>query len=297
MINTNKNNITIVGIVCVIVLIMLFIIGNMIIIGDKIASINPILSYLFYSIISILLIWLIIIPILRVIITPPFRGIKTENIADLTPTQTSEYILNLRRSIKLTREEDRELRLGHNRKETLEKILNQRHEEMEEVIKKSAISNFAVTAISQNGSLDLISSMVINLRMINRIVNKLGKRPSYAQLFKLYFSVLSASLLITTLDDIIDEIDFDEILGSIIGKVGNIIIPSATNGLMNAFVTLRVGYATIKYIEVGNNSFDKAKARKYAFKLARKNILNVSKEGIAEILYKIKRTVNKMNDI
>lgn len=277
------------AIVGIIALIFVIVIGNVIIIGDKIANISTVLSYLFYGAVGILFIWLIVMPVVRVIMTPPLKGIRAENIAYLSPAQTSEYILDLRRSIRLTKEEDKELRLGNSRKQTIEKIINKRFEEMESVIKNYAVSNFTITAISQNGSLDFISSMVINLKMINGIICKLGKRPSYSQLFKLYISVLSASLLITTLDDILDDIDYGELLGGI-GEIGgqalNVVLPSAANGLMNAFVTLRVGYATMKYLEVGNKSFDKAEARKYAIKAARKHILGVGKDGFVAIVKK-----------
>lgn len=296
----NKGFLSISGIVGILMLIVLIIMGNIIIIGDKIANINIILSYIFYGIICTLFLWLIVIPVFRVMMTPSIKGIKDKDIVHLTPAETSEYILHLRKSIKLTKEEDRELRLGNNRKKVIEQILNRCNEEMEQVVKNSAISCFVVTAISQNGSLDFISSMVINLKMINNIVSKLGKRPSYPQLFKLYISVLSASLLITTIDDIFEDIDYGELLGGL-GTIGgqalNIVVPSATNGLMNAFVTLRVGYATIKYLEVGNKSYDKNEARKYAIKSARKHILKVAKEGIVEITKKTKRVVDNITEM
>ena len=197
----------------------------------------------------------------------------------------------MRKRIRLTRDEDRELRLGNNRKETIKRILNRCNDEMEGVIKDSAVSSFVVTAISQNGSLDFISSMVINFKMINNIIRILGNRPSYIQLFKLYISVFSASLVVTALDDVLDDIDYGELFGGI-GIIGgqalNVIVPSATNGLMNAFITLRVGYATKKYLEDGNKLFDKTEARKYAIELARKHILSVGKDGVVEIGRRIK---------
>jgi len=296
----NKNNLLITIIVGLLVLIALIVIGNVISIGDKIAGIHPILSYLFYGVVGIIFIWLVVFPVVRVIITPQLKGISKENISDYTPSEVTEYINDLKKGIKFTREEERELDLGDDRKKTIEKILNNRYEEMEKAVKKAAVSNFVITAISQNGSLDFIASITINFRMINHIVNQLGKRPSYSQLIKLYISVVSASLVITAIDDIIDDIDFNELLGGLLGigasrqaagvvglgVVVDTFISSAINGLMNAYVTLRVGYATIKYLEVGNENFDRKETRKYAIKLARKQLLNVGKEGFAEAIKK-----------
>lgn len=288
--NRERSIIPIGGIVGLIMLIVLIFLGN-IIIGDKIANVNLYLSYLYYGVIVVLFLWFIVFPIFRVLITPHLSGFRNGDIVHMSSMETSEYISNLRKRIKLTREEDRELRLGNDRKETIKRILCRCNDEMEEVIKESAVSSFVVTAISQNGSLDFISSMVINFKMINNIIRILGNRPSYIQLFKLYISVFSASLVVTALDDVLDDIDYSELFGGI-GIIGgqalNVIVPSATNGLMNAFITLRVGYATKKYLEDGNKLFDKMEARKYAIKLAREHILSVGKDGVVEIGRRIK---------
>jgi len=287
--NSNKKNGLLVSVIIgLLALVMLIVIGNVISIGDKIAGIHPGFAYLFYGVVIALFIWLVVLPVVRVIVTPPLKGIGRENITGYTPAEVTEYIKDLKSKIKLTKEEERELKISSDRKKTIENIFTGRREEMEKVVKNAGVSTFVITAISQNGSFDFISSVVINFRMINAIVKTLGKRPSYGQLIKLYISVISASLVITAIDDIFGDIDFSSLLGSLGGvtKALNIIIPSATNGLMNAFVTLRVGYATIKYLEVGNEDFDREEARQFALRSARKQLLGVGKAGIAEVAKK-----------
>lgn len=284
-------------IVLLVVFVALIAIGNVIVIGDKISNISPFLSFVFYAIVVILIVWAIVLPCIRVVMASPLGGFNTEDLKSLSPIEMTKFIRDLRKRIHLSHEEERELRLGKDRKQTVVKILNRRHEEMERVVKDSAVTNFTITAISQNGTFDFISSMAINLRMISHIVRKLGVRPSYSQLFQLYASVLSASLVITTLDDIFDDIDYGEILGSlgvVGGQVVKIAVPSLTNGLMNALLTLRVGYTTIKYLEVGKRSFDKSEARKWAIKSARKQLLTVGKEGMGQIAGKIKQGVSEL---
>lgn len=278
-------------------LVALIIIGNVISIGDKIAGVHPILSYLFYTLVGILFILLVIMPVVRVIITPPFKGIGRKDISHYTPLEMTEYIKDLKKGIKLSKEEERELNSGDNQKIIIKKILTDRYDEMEKVVKKAAVSNFVVTAISQNGSLDFIASITISFRMINDIIKILGKRPSYSQLIKLYILIISTSLVITAIDDIIDDINFGELLGSlggIAGKALNFIIPSATNGLMNSFVTLRIGYAAIKYLEVGDENFNKKEARIFAMKSARKQLLSVGKEGISEATKKAGKIIKNI---
>jgi len=278
----------IIGIISAVTFIMLIVLGNIIIIGEKIAIASIFMSYLFYGIMIGLFAWLIVLPIIRIIITPPLKGFREKKIVQLTPIETTKYISELRKNFNLTKDEDIELRLGSDSRKTIEKIINKRYDDMEKVVKKSAISNFVVTSISQNGSLDFISSMVINLKMINSIVKTFGRRPTNIQLIKLYVSVLSSSLLITAIDDFLEEIDLGEIFGCVMGNIGSKLAKSSINGLMNSFVTLRVGYVTIKYLEVGSNLFDTREAREFAIKSARKQILNVGKDGFREIKNKIK---------
>ncbi len=99
-------------------------------------------------------------------------------------------------------------------------------------------------------------------------------------------------MIITAIDDIIDDINFDELLGSlgeIVGTALNIVIPSATNGLMNAFVTLRVGYTTIKYLEVGYEAFNSKEVRKFAIKSARKQLFAVGKAGVDNVINRTRK--------
>ena len=293
-----KNGILLLStVVVLVILVALVILGNIIVVGDKISNVSPFLSWVFYVIIGGLFIWAIVWPIIRVVITPPLSGFRIEDLKDLSPVETTAFIRDLRKRVCLTREEDKELHTCDDRKLAIEKILKSRFEEMEQVVKTSAVSNFTITAVSQSGTFDFITSMSINLKMINEVIRKLGVRPSYTQLVKLYVSVLSASLIITTLDDMLDDIDFGELvggLGVLGGQVANIVVPSATNGMMNALVTLRVGYTTIKYLEVGNRSFDKSEARRWAVKSARKQIVGVGKEGVSQIYRRVKNGVSEL---
>lgn len=278
-------------------LVFLIVLGNVIVIGDKIYNVSPPLAWVFYIIIVALFIWAIILPIVRIVITPPLNGFGIRDIDNLSPEETTEVIRSLKKNIVLTREEDKELRKSENRKLLIGKILKRRYEEMESAVKAAAVSNFVITAVSQNGAFDFISSMVINLRMINAVIRKLGIRPSSIQVLKLYATVMSSSLIITSLDNILDDMDFGELIGGLGvlgGQITKLVVPSATNGLLNALVTLRVGYTTIKYLEVGNRSFDKSETIKWAIKSARKQIINVGKEGMAQIIGKIGQVASRV---
>lgn len=276
------------GIAGLMLIVVLVIIGNVISIGDKIANVHPALSVLFYLLVTAALAWLVVLPVVKVLMAKPLKGLNTERLDCCTPTELSEYIKEIRRDVKLSREEELELTAGSDRKSALQGIIADRIGRMEGVVKESAVTSFVVTAVSQNGSFDFISNVAINFRMINNVVSQLGRRPSMSQMFKLYVSVVSSSLVITALDDVVDDLDFGALLGNlgIAGKALNVLLPSALNGLMNAFVTLKVGYATIRYIEKGEKQCDKSEMRKYAIKSARSKILPVGKDGVVVVAKK-----------
>lgn len=276
------------GVAGLMLIVLLVIIGNVISIGDKIANVHPALSVLFYLLVTAALAWLVVLPVVKVLMAKPLKGLNAESLDCYTPTELSEHIKELRRDVKLSREEELELAAGSDRKSALQGIIADRIGRMEGVVKESAVTSFVVTAISQNGSFDFISNVAINFRMINNVVAQLGRRPSMSQMFKLYVSVVSSSLVITALDDVVDDLDFGALLGNlgIAGKALNVVLPSALNGLMNAFVTLKVGYATIRYIEKGEKQCDKSEMRKYAIKSARSKILPVGKDGVVVVAKK-----------
>lgn len=68
---------------------------------------------------------------------------------------------------------------------------------------------------------------------------------------------------------------------------------------MNAFVCLRVGYATIEYLKRGTSCFDSSKdeVRRLVRSQAKKSIVGVLKEGIVMGYDKGIRGIGKLADI
>lgn len=129
-------------------------------------------------------------------------------------------------------------------------------EAAEEVVKKSAQNVFVLTTISQSGALDVFTVLSVNISLINRLVELRGKRPSFGQIIRLYAAVASSSVLIASADEVLDDINLGEILGVSGLNVTGAVFRSAANGMMNAFVTLRIGLTAMKYLEVGSVEFN-----------------------------------------
>ena len=125
--------------------------------------------------------------------------------------------------------------------------------------------------------------------MINRLVGLRHSRPSLTQLLELYVIVISSALIISITDEIFDQIDTSELLGSMAGGVAGSIaktfLSSSVNGAMNAYMTLRIGKMTMKYLELGSKNFkqNRSKLRREARRSALKEVPAIAKSGVESI--------------
>ena len=80
------------------------------------------------------------------------------------------------------------------------------------IVNESATKVLLGTAISQNNRFDSATVLLVNIRMIMRIVIACGYHPSYPQLYKLIAKVFRNALVAYTIQSInIDEIIFNGI--------------------------------------------------------------------------------------
>lgn len=156
------------------------------------------------------------------------------------------------------------------------------YKEAELMVRKSAQNVFILTSVSQNGALDVFTCLSMNISLINRLVEQRGKRPSFGQILRLYVAVASSSVLIASADEALDDLNLGELLGMSGVNVTGAIFKSAANGMINAFVTLRVGMTALKYLEAGSLYFieNKKAIRKEIRRKAVKNMPAVVGGGV-----------------
>jgi hypothetical protein len=122
----------------------------------------------------------------------------------------------------------------------------------DKIVRETATTLFICTAISQNGRLDGLISLVTQARMVWRIACVYQQRPSPRQMIYLYSNVGANALLAEPIQDI----DLSEIIAPILSSSlassipgASLIVNSFINGAANAFMTLRVGSITRQYCE------------------------------------------------
>ena len=260
-------------------------VGNIITIGDKAAEIHPWVGWGFYIILGLFLLRFIVYPTLKFLFTPEFKGDGRDRIEEMESDELTKYIKRL----SMTQQERELFATELTPLEGAKRVLKHRDDEASKVVRRAALNVFIVTGISQNGSLDIITAFGMNIQMINRLVGLRHSRPSLTQLLELYVIVISSALIISITDEIFDQIDTSELLGSMAGGVAGSIaktfLSSSVNGAMNAYLTLRIGKLTMKYLELGSKAYkkNKKKIRKEARRSALKELPAVAKSGLEQV--------------
>ena len=260
-------------------------VGNIITIGDKAAEIHPWVGWGFYIILGLFLLRFIVYPTLKFLFTPELKGDGRDRIEEMESDELARYIKRL----SMTQQERELFATEPTPLEGAKRVLKHRDDEASKVVRRAALNVFIVTGISQNGSLDIITAFGMNIQMINRLVGLRHSRPSLTQLLELYVIVISSALIISITDEIFDQIDTSELLGSMAGGVAGSIaktfLSSSVNGAMNAYLTLRIGKLTMKYLELGSKAYkkNKKKIRKEARRSALKELPAVAKSGLEQV--------------
>ena len=260
-------------------------VGNIITIGDKAAEIHPWVGWGFYIILGLFLLRFIVYPTLKFLFTPELKGDGRDRIEEMESDELAKYIKRL----SMTQQERELFATEPTPLEGAKRVLKHRDDEASKVVRRAALNVFIVTGISQNGSLDIITAFGMNIQMINRLVGLRHSRPSLTQLLELYVIVISSALIISITDEIFDQIDTSELLGSmaggVTGSIAKTFLSSSVNGAMNAYLTLRIGKLTMKYLELGSKAYkkNKKKIRKEARRSALKELPAVAKSGLEQV--------------
>lgn len=288
-----------------ILLFLLMLLSSVLDVGDRLRIIHPYVSYGFYGLVLILVFILLIRPLYVILIKQTFN-IQTSldegsNLRLLK--QSARRILNY----DFVSDEDKS-----NIKETLHDgkalipVLSNVYQgpikkEMAKRMRHHAKTVMVSTAISQNGRLDFITIMHVNLRMIKELVELSGFRPSYQQLAKLSVNVITTALVAEGLENL----DISEVLPqSTMNSLSEIplikpFISSVTQGISNALLTLRIGIVTREYLFTTSKELTQNAIRKTALLEAAALTPQVVAEGLAIFpskifnMFKPKKTKNE----
>jgi uncharacterized membrane protein YcjF (UPF0283 family) len=282
----------------VLIIISFILLSNIISVGERLRSIHEYLEYGFYGLSAILVYVLIVNPIRIIVFSPTFTVD-----AMLLDTKKKHKIYKDAAKVLIDKktipEADRALLSSNlDNHEELVSSLQQVFDtsikaQTREAIIRNSKSVLVTTALSQNGNLDMLSTLVINLRLIREIVEISGFRPSYPYLAKLSLNVLVTSLIAEGIEDIeISEYlptKFSETITDV--PFLKTISSSIIGGIANSMLTCRVGVVTQKYLYNDNKLLNRKEIRKMAYKETFKLMptivtesLSILPKGVASVI-------------
>ncbi len=270
------------------VLVLLMIISSVVSVGERLNKIHPYVEYGFYGL-SILLFYFLIVNPIRIIIFAPTFTVDALLHDDAKRHKIYKDAVNVLIKNELVSLEDRKLLLAsRNDRERLRDALQHvfattLKDKMNDVIQRNAKSVLVTTALSQNGNLDMISVLAVNLKMIKEIVEVSGFRPTYPYLLKLSINVLVTSLIAEG----IEEMDLSEYMPTKLSETLTdlpfikTISGSIIGGIANATLTCRVGIITQKYLYNDNELIDRKTIRRNAYKDVMKLMPKIVTDGLS----------------
>jgi uncharacterized membrane protein YcjF (UPF0283 family) len=253
--NSNKSFWYFVGI-GVMLIILMMIVASVMQIGEQLSSIHPYAPYVFYILAFLLVYVLIIRPVMIILFSPSF---SIDTTLDKNPKR--EYKIYKRVARRILEQEDlpegmrtnlvESMSDAYKLRDALNNVYNKHmKKKINKVIRQHAKTVMVSTAISQNGRLDFITVVVVNIKMIKEIVVLCGFRPSYRNLAKLVVNVFVTALIAEGLENI----NLNDIIPTstmkMLGEIPLIkpIMSSVIEGVSNALLTLRIGIVTRKYL-------------------------------------------------
>ncbi len=279
--NTSTTRIWLLACIAALTVFGIMLTGSVLVIGERLARLSPWLERAFYIALLVLAYVLFVHPILRVVRTPsiPMERLMGAGLDRSTARRIARGLLG---GGDLSEEERASLkdamRKGGDPVIPLTVIVTARLGQMGGVIREYATLALVSTAISQSGALDGLSALLMNVRLVNRLVDLSGFRPGYPQLVRMYANVFLAALVATSLEDF-DEIG--DVTGGLLGSIpgARLVASSLVQGLVTALLTLRVGFLTRQYIMTAGKGFIRTEARRSANREALRHLLPVAKDA------------------
>ncbi|MDD3122280.1 MAG: DUF697 domain-containing protein [Candidatus Izemoplasmatales bacterium] len=284
--------------------IVLIILSSVLQLGERLNTISPYLEIAFYVVSGILFVLLIVRPIGQIVFSPTFS-------MDSLFTEEQNAKKNYQMYKKVTKNIMLEPYLSEDEKASLDDSLSDPlalkqslslvfdqtiKKEINKIIVKHAETVFLSTAISQNGRLDSLAVITINLKLIKELVIKCGFRPNYPALGKLSFNIMTSAIIAESLENInLNELFPQKGLNALSDiPFLKTITGSLAQGVGNALLTLRVGIICRNYLFMNLKGLSKNDIRKMAFGEAILLLPSVLAESVKKLPVRLKTIFEKV---
>ncbi len=270
------------------ILVLMMITSSALQIGNQLSAIHEYAPYVFYGLAILLAYFLIVRPILIILFSPSFSIGTT-----LEKNPRRNYRVFRKVAKRLIEQKDLPDALrdkiieSYKNPVLLKEAINNTYnhhikKKMNKTIREHAKTVMVSTAISQNGRLDFITVILVNVKMIKDLVVICGFRPSYRNLAKLVVNVFATALVAEGLENLNINDILPQSTMSMLGEIPLIkpIMSSVLEGVSNALLTLRIGIVTRKYLFDDSEDLTKEKIRFGALVEAAQHLPMVIADGL-----------------
>jgi len=287
----------------VLIVFLLILLSSVLDVGERLRSLGQPVEIGFYILVGLLIYFLILNPIRIIAFAPAFSVQRILEDGNTKPRSVYRKIAkNLIKSGNLTDEDIALIKEKNDGaeelKDALALIFNRTiKKQLNKIIINNAKTVMISTAISQNGRFDMLTVMVVNIKMVKELVVKCGFRPSFKNLSKLTVNVFTTALIAEGLEGL----DFNEIFPTtttgIFADIPFIkpITASLIQGISNGLLTARIGIVTRKFLLADGREITKSDIRKQSLKESVVILPQIISEGFVHFPERIKKMFSKEN--
>lgn len=241
--------------------LLLWLYTKIVTIGNNLATTTSIyLVYFYYVVVALFVLYFIVRPFFIVFFAPSYSLKKIYVIQDDKASEEKkkdnyqEMIKMSQKLInkKLVNEQNRQLlkvelasqeplfetKYTHLKKTLNKAIKDDLQGDIRKIVVTTARDTLYFTAISQNGFADILIVLVNNFRLIKKIVQRCGFRPSFTKLVRFYVHVTISCFVAEGAQ----SVDMGSLLGSSIKGLAKPLAGSLIQGTVNGFFMLRAGF-------------------------------------------------------
>lgn len=246
------------------------IVSQLIIVMTYLDNLHPWIDQAFLLILLGLIIWLLVIPVIKISRLKVYRYFtEDEDHDDEMIAEASEQLIKS----GVLEAVDKELLSMSG--DHLFDILRKKERKVDEIIEDVSILTFLTTTLSPNGTFDALAILYYNFNLMIRIMDELGIRPTPIFVLHLMKEVFLTAFIVNQFEDLDIEEYVEDVLESSLDSSFNKLLSkfasSLVQGMTSAYVTLKIGYATKAFLMSRESTYQKS-VKKAVKKKARKNL-------------------------
>ncbi len=274
--------------VSLLLIVLMSVASSALSIGDRLGEFGDVFRYIFYGLIILVIAGGIVYPMVKVFFAPVFSLDRLHREDGTARKKWCRLLVkNLLKNVELTPEEEEQvkgfLKVNNETDDLLIEFYDRKiSPELNRVIYDTAKKVFVVTAVSQNSVYDMLGMAAANYTLIRRIIEICGFRPSTPQVIGLYIKVASITLIAGG----IEEMDLEDMIPlateSALSKTLGIIAASATQGALNALMTLRIAVIAKNYLLNADVKQTRKELRRKSYSEAGRVLKSILKRNVEE---------------